>query len=151
MQSIRIRANRTRADRRVGGFTLIEVMVVVVIIGILGALIVPNVISRPDQARVVAARNDIQQIAGALAQYRLDNGFYPSNDQGLEALVERPSGDPEPRNYPPQPYLNKVPVDPWGEPYYYVIEGTSIEVYSFGADTREGGEGYEADIFLSQI
>lgn len=133
------------------GFTLIEIMVVVVILGILGALIVPNIIGRPDEARVTAAKSDIQAIANALELYRLDNGHYPSTDQGLEALVNEPSGYPEPRNWNPEGYLNKVPVDPWGEPYMYVNEDRSYDVYSFGSDRKEGGEGVDADIRLSEL
>ncbi len=133
------------------GFTLIEIMVVVVILGILSALIVPNVISRPDEARVTAARAEIQQIGNALELYRLDNGFYPSSDQGLEALVNQPSGFPEPRNWSPDGYLKGVPEDPWDEPYLYFSEDRTMDVYSFGADRQEGGEGFDADIRLSEL
>ena len=100
------------------GFTLIEIMVVVVILGILGALIVPNIIGRPDEARVAAAQLNIQQIGNALEYYRLDNGFYPSTDQGLDALVTEPSGFPEPKKWNPDGYLKSVPEDPWGEQLY---------------------------------
>jgi general secretion pathway protein G len=134
-----------------GGFTLIEVMVVVVILGILGALIVPNIIGRPDEARVTAARADIQQIGNALELYRLDNGSYPSTDQGLEALVTEPSGYPEPRRWNPDGYLKKLPVDPWDEPYLYFSEDRSVEIYSYGADRKEGGEGVDADIMLTEL
>jgi general secretion pathway protein G len=133
------------------GFTLIEIMVVVVILGILGALIVPNIIGRPDEARVTAARADIQQVGNSLELYRLDNGVYPSSDQGLDALVAEPAGFPEPRNWNPQGYLKRLPVDPWGEPYLYYNEDRTIEVYSFGADRKDGGEGIDADIRLSEI
>lgn len=136
---------------RMEGFTLIEIMVVVVILGILGALIVPNIIGRPDEARVTAARADIQQVGNSLELYRLDNGVYPSSDQGLDALVEEPAGFPEPRNWNPQGYLKRLPVDPWGEPYLYYNEDRTIEVYSFGADRKDGGEGIDADIRLSEI
>lgn len=136
---------------RMQGFTLIEIMVVVVILGILGALIVPNIIGRPDEARVTAARADIQQVGNSLELYRLDNGVYPSSDQGLDALVEEPAGFPEPRNWNPQGYLKRLPVDPWGEPYLYYNEDRTIEVYSFGADRKDGGEGIDADIRLSEI
>ncbi|MDH5738611.1 MAG: type II secretion system major pseudopilin GspG [Gammaproteobacteria bacterium] len=141
----------TATRQRQRGFTLLEIMVVMVIIGILGALIVPNIMGRPDEARVTAARTDIQGIRAALEMYRLDNGHYPSSEQGLAALVEKPSGHPEPRRWNPEGYLNKVPVDPWDEPYLYVSEGREIEVYSFGADRKEGGEGYDADIYLSNL
>lgn len=142
------RAHMKRASQ---GFTLIEIMVVVVILGILGALIVPNVISRPDEARVAAAQLGVQQIGNALEYYRLDNGFYPSTDQGIEALVSEPTGFPEPRNWNAEGYLKNVPEDPWGEPYLYYNEDRTIDVYSFGADRQEGGEGVDADIRLSEL
>ncbi len=131
------------------GFTLIEVMVVVVILGILGALIVPNFLSRPDEARAQLARTDVRAIGNALDIYKLDNHAYPSTDQGLEALVKKPSGFPEPKNYNPEGYLKKLPMDPWGKPYQYVSpgqEGRPYDLYSLGADGQEGGEGFAADI-----
>lgn len=137
-------------NRTAQGFTLIEIMVVVVIIGILSALIVPNVISRPDEARVAAATLGVQQIGNALELYRLDNGFYPSTDQGIEALVNEPADFPEPKKWNPEGYLPSMPEDPWGEPYLYYNEDRTIEVYSFGADRQEGGEGVDADILLSE-
>ncbi len=133
------------------GFTLIEIMVVVVIIGVLSALIVPNIIGRSDEARTTAARADIQSIGNQLELYRLDNGVYPSSDQGLEALVSQPSGFPEPKKWNPDGYLKKIPEDPWGEKYLYFSEDRSMEVYSFGADKQEGGEGVDADIRLSEL
>ncbi len=134
------------------GFTLIEIMVVVVILGILGALIVPNIISKPEEARVSAAKNDLRAIATALEFYLLDNSTYPSTEQGLEALVSQPSGYPEPRNWNSEGYLDKVPTDPWDEPYLYYSEGSRhFEVYSFGADRKEGGEGFDADIYFSEL
>ena len=137
--------------RKMTGFTLIEIMVVVVILGILGALIVPNIIGRPDEARVAAAATDIQAIGNALELYRLDNGRYPSTEQGIEALVNQPTGYPAPRRWNPDGYLKKVPVDPWGEPYKFVSEGRAMDVYSYGADQKEGGEGVDADIALSKL
>jgi general secretion pathway protein G len=132
------------------GFTLIEIMVVVVIIGILVGLIAPNILSRVDKARVTAARTDIATLEQALEMYRLDNHTYPSTDQGLDALVVRPGGAPEPRNWNPEGYLKKsLPLDPWGNPYQYVAPGQErrpFDLYSLGADGREGGEGYDADI-----
>jgi general secretion pathway protein G len=122
------------------GFTLIEIMVVVVILGILGALIVPNIIGRPDEARVIAAKADIGAIGNALEIYRLDNSFYPSTEQGLEALVESPSGFPEVRNWGPDSYLKKIPVDPWDEPYLYFNEDRTYEVYSYGADRKKAAK-----------
>ena len=133
------------------GFTLIEIMVVVVILGILGALIVPNIIGRPDEARVPADATDIQAIGNSLELYRLDNGHYPSTEQGIEALVNQPTGYPAPRRWNPDGYLKKVPVDPWGEPYKFVSEGRAMDVYSYGADQKEGGEGVDADIALSKL
>ncbi|OUV20093.1 MAG: type II secretion system protein GspG [Gammaproteobacteria bacterium TMED95] len=133
------------------GFTLIEIMVVVVILGILGALIVPNIVGRPDEARVTAAKSDLQQIGNALDLYRMDNGHYPSTDQGLEALIEKPSGYPEPRRWNADGYLKKLPIDPWGEPYLYFSESRQVEVYSLGSDRREGGEGVDADLNLSDL
>ncbi len=136
---------------RVRGFTLIEIMVVVVILGILGSLIVPNIIGRPDEARATAARADIEAIGNALELYRLDNGDYPSTDQGLEALVTQPSGYPEPRRWNPEGYLKKLPVDPWDEPYLYFSEDRNFEVYSLGSDRQEGGEGVDSDLRYSEL
>ena len=133
------------------GFTLIEIMVVVVILGILGSLIVPNIIGRPDEARATAARADIEAVGNALELYRLDNGTYPSTDQGLEALVSQPSGYPEPRRWNADGYLKKLPIDPWDEPYLYFSEERTFEVYSFGADRKEGGEGVDADLRYSEL
>jgi general secretion pathway protein G len=133
------------------GFTLIEIMVVVVILGILGSLIVPNIIGRPDEARATAARADIEAVGNALELYRLDNGNYPSTDQGLDALVSQPSGYPEPRRWNADGYLKKLPVDPWDEPYLYFSEERTFEVYSFGADRKEGGEGVDTDLRYSEL
>lgn len=128
------------------GFTLIEVMVVIVILGVLASLIVPRVMSRPDEARVVAAQQDIAALMQALRLYKLDNLHYPSTAQGLRALVERPSGEPEPNNW--KPYLDRLPNDPWGNPYQYLNPGLrgEVDVMSFGADGRPGGNGFDADI-----
>ncbi|WP_034837113.1 type II secretion system major pseudopilin GspG [Endozoicomonas numazuensis] len=130
------------------GFTLIEIMVVVVILGILAAMVAPKILSRPDQAKVTVARSDIETISQALELFRLDNGFYPSTDQGLDALVKKPTITPEPRNWNPEGYLKKAPVDPWGNAYIYLQPGNhgKYDLYSLGADGREGGEGLEADI-----
>ncbi len=136
---------------RARGFTLIEIMVVVVILGILGSLIVPNIIGRPDEARVTAARADIEAIGNALELYRLDNGDYPSTDQGLEALVTQPSGYPEPKRWNSEGYLKKLPIDPWDEPYLYFSEDRTFEVYSLGSDRQEGGEGVDADLRYSEL
>lgn len=138
-------ANSVQAEQ---GFTLIEIMVVVVILGILAAMVVPKILSRPDQAKVTVARADIEAISQALELFRLDNGFYPTLDQGLEALTQKPSSPPEPRNWNPEGYLKKVPLDPWGNPYMYLQPGNhgKYDLYSFGANGREGGEGLDADI-----
>lgn len=131
------------------GFTLIEVMVVVVILGILAAFVVPRVMDRPDAARVAKVQNDIRAIEAALNMYRLDNYQYPSTEQGLRALVERPTTQPEPRNWNAGGYLPRLPSDPWGNPYQYLNPGVrsgTVDVWSFGADGRPGGEGINAEI-----
>ena len=140
-------ANRQK-QRRQGGFTLIEVMVVIAIIGILAALIVPKIMNRPDQARRVAATQDIATVMQALKLYRLDNGRYPTTDQGLRALTERPTTDPIPNNWKDGGYLERMPNDPWGAPYQYLNPGVhgEIDVFSYGADGKAGGEGNDADI-----
>jgi len=128
------------------GFTLIELMVVLVIIGVLAALIVPNVLDRADDARVTAARTDVSNLMQALKLYKLDNQRYPSADQGLQALVVRPTAGVAPPNW--KPYLEKLPNDPWGRPYQYLNPGIKgeIDVMSFGADGQPSGEGKDADI-----
>ncbi|MFZ5493382.1 MAG: type II secretion system major pseudopilin GspG [Pseudomonadota bacterium] len=135
-----------RAKQR--GFTLIEVMVVVVILGILAALVVPRIMGRPDEARVIKARQDVQAIEAALNLYRLDNHAYPGSDQGLKALVEKPAGEPAAPNWKAGGYLDRVPQDPWGREYQYLNPGLhgEIDVWSYGADGREGGEGVNADL-----
>ena len=133
------------------GFTLIEIMVVVVIIGILGAFIVPNIMGRQEQAQVTAARSDLRTIGAALDLYKLDNFAYPSTEQGLEALVQKPGGFPEPKNWNPQGYLKSVRSDPWGNAYQYLSTGNGFQLYSLGADGQEGGEGYAADLRYSEI
>lgn len=133
---------------RQGGFTLIEIMVVVVILGILAALVVPQVMSRPDQAKVTVAKGDIKAIAAALDMYKLDNFSYPSTQQGLEALVSRPSGSPQPRNWNADGYLKRLPKDPWGNDYQYLAPGTKgpYDLFSYGADGKPGGSELNADI-----
>lgn len=135
----------------VAGFTLIEILVVVVIIGILGAVIVPNLLGRPDQARVTAAESDLRSLANALDIYRLDNFQYPSTDQGLEALAAKPTGFPEPKNYNPDAYIKKLTADPWGSPYVYERTSDGFRLVSLGADGTEGGEGLNADISLADL
>lgn len=132
--------------RRAAGFTLIELMVVLVIIGVLAALIVPNVLDRTDDARATAARTDVNNLMQALKLYKLDNLRYPTAEQGLQALTARPSAPPVPPNW--RPYLDKLPNDPWGRPYQYLNPGVKgeVDVMSFGADGASGGEGKDADI-----
>lgn len=130
------------------GFTLIEIMVVVLIIGVMAALIVPKVLGRPDEARVIAAKQDIASLMQALKLYRLDNQKYPSTDQGLNALMMKPTIGQVPLNWKSGGYLERLPNDPWGQPYQYLNPGLrgEIDVFSFGADAVAGGEGVDADI-----
>jgi general secretion pathway protein G len=139
---------KVRALRRAGGFTLIEILVVIVILGILAALIVPRVMDRPDQARAVAAKADIAAIMQGLKLYRLDNGAYPSTDQGLQSLVKKPERGEIPRNWKSGGYLERLPKDPWDSDYQYLNPGIrgEVDVFSLGADRQPGGEGYNADI-----
>ena len=135
-------------QRHATGFTLIEIMVVIVILGILAALVVPRVLDRPDEARAIAAKNDIAAIMQALKLYRLDNQRYPTAEQGLAALVARPTVAPVPPNWKPNGYLERLPKDPWGHPYQYLNPGLrgEIDVWSQGADGATGGTGADADI-----
>ena len=133
------------------GFTLIEIMLVVVIIAVLTALFVPNLVGRSEQARRTAVANDLRGIGATFDLYRLDNSHYPSTDQGIEALVRKPNGLPEPRNYNPGGYARKVPTDPWQNPYVYINAGETFELYSLGADGQEGGEGAAADIYYRDL
>ncbi|MEO6748316.1 MAG: type II secretion system major pseudopilin GspG [Casimicrobiaceae bacterium] len=130
------------------GFTLIEIMVVIVILGVLAALVVPRVLERPDEARVVAAKSDIAAIVAALKLYLLDNQRYPTSEQGLAALTVKPDAPPVPPNWKPGGYLEKLPNDPWGGPYQDLNPGLKgeIDVYSLGADRQPGGSGVDADI-----
>jgi general secretion pathway protein G len=141
-------ARPPRARRCVSGFTLIEILVVIVILGVLAALIVPNVLQRPDEARVTVAKSDIAAIMQALKLYRLDNQRYPTAEQGIAALVAKPEQPPVPPNWKSGGYLEKLPKDPWGRPYVYINPGVrgEIEVMSFGADGQPGGSGIDADI-----
>jgi len=130
------------------GFTLLEVVVVVAILAILAAVVVPQFLDRPGEARQVRARQDIAAIVTALNLYRLDNYRYPSTDQGLDALVKKPNGSPEASNWRAGGYLPKLPVDPWQRPYLYLAPGRhgEIDVYTLGADGRNGGEGEDSDL-----
>ena len=133
---------------RAQGFTLIEVMVVVVILGILAAVVVPRVMSRPDEARVVKAWQDIRAIGAALDLYKLDNFQYPTTEQGLEALVRRPAGLPSGAKWRDEGYIPGLPKDPWGREYHYLRPGQHgvYDLYSLGADGATGGEKFDADI-----
>ncbi|MBQ3653588.1 MAG: type II secretion system major pseudopilin GspG [Synergistaceae bacterium] len=128
------------------GFTLIEIMVVVVILGLLSALVVPNISSNVSEAQRTAARTQISQIEQALEKYHMDNGFYPSTAQGLDALVTAPTTSPVPRRYAEGGYMKKVPEDSWGNPYVYRNNNGRITITSYGPDGEEGGEGVNADI-----
>ena len=130
------------------GVTLIELMVVVLIIGILAVAVVPQIMGRADDAKVAAAKSDVATIMQQLKLYKLDNGFYPSTDQGLQALKVRPTTNPSPANWKQSGYLERLPNDPWGRPYQYLNPGLrgEIDVFSLGADGQPGGEGANADI-----
>jgi len=137
-----------KGSNRPSGFTLLEVMVVVVILGILAALVVPKIISRPDEARVIAAKQDLASLMQALKLYRLDNQRYPTTEQGLQALTAQPTTAPLPPNWKAGGYVERLPRDPWGHPYQYLNPGVrgEIDVFSFGADGAPGGEGNDSDI-----
>ncbi|GAB3468976.1 type II secretion system major pseudopilin GspG [Azotobacter salinestris] len=136
---------RTRRQR---GFTLLEIMVVLVILGLLVALVAPNVLQNQDKAMVEKARADVALLEQALDMYKLDNFQYPTTDQGLEALVTKPENGPQPKRYNSNGYIKRLPSDPWGNPYQYLQPGTkkAFDVYSLGADGETGGEGLAADI-----
>lgn len=145
-------ARQLRGGRaRQHGFSLIEIMVVVVIIGILAVLIVPRVVGRSDDARIAAAKHDVAALMQSLKLYRLDNGRYPTNEQGLQALVAKPQSSPVPTNW--RPYLDKLPKDPWGNSYQYLNPGVhgEIDVFSLGADGQASGSGADSDIGSWQI
>lgn len=130
------------------GFTLIEIMVVVLILGLLAALVVPKIVGRTDEARVTKAKADIKAIESALNLFKIDNGFYPTTAEGIGALVQAP---PRAKRWNPDGYLDKVPVDPWSVEYIYHSDGRQIIVASMGADGVEGGDGYNADITNQNI
>ena len=140
--------DRKSTRERPKGFTLIELMVVIVILGILAGLIVPRLTDKPERARVVKAQMQIENLSMALKQFKLDNGYYPSTEQGLKALVEKPSIGKTPRNYPERGYMSQIPEDPWGNDYVYISPGEhdEFDLLSLGADGEEGGEGFDADI-----
>ncbi|APZ54044.1 type II secretion system major pseudopilin GspG [Salipiger abyssi] len=143
-----IAAPSPEAPPRDAGFSLLELMVVVVILSLLAVVIVPRVIDRPDQARVARARADISSIVSAVNLYRLDNFRYPTTEQGLSALVSRPTTDPQPTNWAENGYMDRMPVDPWGQPYQYLAPGVhgEFDVFSYGADGAAGGSGTDADL-----
>lgn len=130
------------------GFTLIELMVVIVILGILAGLIVPRLTDKPEKARVVKAQLQIENLSMALKEFKIDNGFYPSTEQGLKALVHKPTLGKTPNNYSRNGYISQVPDDPWGNPYIYICPGDheAYDLFSLGADGEEGGEGFDKDI-----
>lgn len=130
------------------GFTLLELMIVIVILGILGAIVAPQFMDEPHKARVVQAEMQIENLSTAVKKFYLDNGFYPTTEQGLEALVEKPRLGKIPRNYPHNGYISKLPEDPWGNPYVFVspAEESDFVIISLGADGEEGGEGQDLDI-----
>lgn len=138
----------SRTGLQQSGFTLIEIMIVVVILGILAAIVVPNVMESPNEARIVKAKQDIRILEGALNLYKLDNFNYPSTDQGLDALVNKPSGQPEAKNWKKNGYMKKIPKDPWGNDYLYLSPGVEgeIDIFTYGLDGRKGGEDVAADI-----
>lgn len=140
-------SSRLPTPRSTSGFTLIEILVVVVILGILAAIVVPRVMERPGEARIVRVKQDLQGVATALSMYKLDNHRYPTSEQGLQALVAKPSGSPEAPNWK-GPYLDRLPKDPWDHPYQYQQPGQhgDVDIYSYGADGRPGGDGDDADI-----
>lgn len=133
--------------RKEGGFTLIELMVVIIILGVLATIIVPRFLGREEEARRIAATVQISSFKGALSMFKLDNGFFPTTEQGLEALVRKPTIEPIPKRW--RRYLDRIPLDPWGNPYVYIspgIHSPDFDIISFGKDGRKGGEGDNADI-----
>jgi general secretion pathway protein G len=141
-------SNFSRANSRHAGFTLIEIMVVVVIMGVLAALLVPRLMGRTDDARILAAKQDIATLMQALKLYRLDNQRYPTTEQGLQALIARPTNGPQPANWKTGGYIDRLNKDPWGNPYQYASPGTrsEVDIFSYGADGQPGGSGNDADI-----
>ncbi|OOZ39170.1 type II secretion system protein GspG [Solemya pervernicosa gill symbiont] len=136
-------------QRKQHGFTLIEILVVVVILGILASVVIPKIMDEPDAAKKTKAQFDIRSLETALDRYRLDNHHYPTTDQGLDALVSKPSDSPEPRNWKSGGYIARLPQDPWGSDYQYLnpgVRNAEIDIFSYGADNQPDGEGNDADI-----
>ncbi len=144
--SQRFARKHLQVEEHEAGLTLIEMLIVLVIIAVVAGLITTNVISRPDEARVTTTKGNIASIEGALKMYRLDNGEYPSTEQGLKALVEKPTLPPVPANWAQGGYLSDAPLDAWGKPYEYKSEGGGFAIRSFGKDGKPGGEGVDADL-----
>ncbi len=142
------RPARQRQRQRQRAFTLIEIMVVVVIMGVLAALVVPRLMGRTDDARILAAKQDIATLMQALKLYRLDNNRYPTTEQGLAALVTRPTNAPVPPNWKTGGYVDRLNKDPWGNPYQYLSPGVrgEVDLFSLGADGKPGGSGIDTDI-----
>jgi general secretion pathway protein G len=153
MQNVTL-LSKHRAHKRARGFTLIEIMVVVVILGILAALVVPKLIGRVDESRVAAAKLDINNLKAALTMYKLDNQRYPTTEQGLQALVTKPTSGPEPKGWRSGGYIEKLPNDPWKNPYQYLApgrNGIAYEIFSYGADGQPGGTEDDADISSADL
>jgi general secretion pathway protein G len=131
---------------RQNGFTLLEILVVVMILGLLISLAAPRILGRTDEARVTKAMADIKAVETALGMYKLDSGVYPTTEQGLLALVEPPTSGPEPRSWREEGYLERVPLDPWSHEFLYASDGRAYVLRSMGADGEEGGDGVDADL-----
>lgn len=130
--------NPGRRLQKERGFTLIEIMVVVTILAILAGIVVQRLMSRPEQAKIIRAKQDILTLENALSLYKLDNNFYPSTEQGLKALVEKPSSEPVPQNWAPGGYIKRLPSDPWGHPYQYLNTDDSVKIFTYGASNKPG-------------
>ncbi|PIL47047.1 type II secretion system protein GspG [Massilia eurypsychrophila] len=142
-------SRRSLRQRLQRGFTLVEIMVVVVIIGILGALVVPKLMGRTGESRITAAKVDISTLMQALKLYKLDNQRYPTTEQGLQSLIAKPTGGPAANGWKAGGYIDKLPKDPWGNPYQYMypgVHGSEVDLFSLGADGQPGGTGDDSDI-----